>query len=42
MKPLLLLLLLGTFAYSKTKPNILFIFADDWGWGILVVMVTRM
>ena len=35
MKPLLLLLLLGTFAYSKTKPNILFIFADDWGWGDL-------
>jgi arylsulfatase A-like enzyme len=35
MKPLLLLVLLGTFAYSKTKPNILFIFADDWGWGDL-------
>lgn len=31
-----LVLLSGTFAYGKeSRPNILFIFADDWGWGDL-------
>ncbi|MGJ8726457.1 MAG: sulfatase family protein [Roseibacillus sp.] len=37
MKSLILLTLglASSLAFSETKPNILFIFADDWGWGDL-------
>lgn len=35
MKYILLLLSFVTIVHAETKPNILFIFADDWGWGDL-------
>ncbi|WP_411846558.1 sulfatase-like hydrolase/transferase [Roseibacillus persicicus] len=38
MKPILLFLvslLTSSLALAESKPNILFIFADDWGWGDL-------
>ncbi|MFC7337756.1 sulfatase [Haloferula chungangensis] len=35
MKSLLILLLSSALACAESKPNILFIFADDWGWGDL-------
>ena len=37
MKSLILLALglASSLAFSETKPNIVFIFADDWGWGDL-------
>lgn len=35
LHPLILLLLALPVASAETKPNILFIFADDWGWGDL-------
>ena len=34
-RSILALLLSATFAFAESKPNILFIFADDWGWGDL-------
>ncbi|MBK1828308.1 sulfatase family protein [Haloferula rosea] len=35
MKSLLALLLTSVLAFADSRPNILFIFADDWGWGDL-------
>lgn len=35
MKVITLCLLLMSVGFSSEKPNILFIFADDWGWGDL-------
>ena len=35
---LLLSLLFASQVGAATKPNILFIFADDWGWGDLSLL----